>query len=65
LRGEFEKLVRKYEDKKQVELIEKVDPELIGGFILNVGDRKVDSSVRSKLKSLKVKFSQNPYIKEL
>ncbi|HET7178746.1 MAG TPA: ATP synthase F1 subunit delta [Chryseosolibacter sp.] len=65
LRGEFEKLVRKYEDKKQVELIEKVDPELIGGFILNVGDRQVDASVRSKLKSLKVKFSQNPYIKEL
>ena len=65
LRGEFEKLVRKYEGKKQVELVEKVDPGLIGGFVLNVGDRQVDASVRSKLKSLKVKFSQNPYIKEL
>jgi F-type H+-transporting ATPase subunit delta len=65
LRGEFEKLVRKYEGKNQVELVEKVDPGLIGGFVLNVGDRQVDASVRSKLKSLKVKFSQNPYIKEL
>jgi F-type H+-transporting ATPase subunit delta len=64
LRSEFETLVKKYSDKKQVELIEKVDPELIGGFVLNVGDRQIDASIRSKIKTLKVKFSQNPYIKE-
>lgn len=65
LRAEFEKLVQKYSDKKHIELIEKVDPDLIGGFVLNVGDRQVDASVQSKLKTLKLKFSQNPYIKEL
>ncbi len=65
LRAEFERLVKKYSDKKQIELLEKVDPELIGGFILNVGDRQVDASIRNKIKTLKVKFSQNPYIKEL
>ena len=65
LRGEIEKLVRKYSDKKQIELEEIVDPELIGGFILKVGDRQVDASIKSKLKTLKVNFSQNPYIKEL
>lgn len=65
MRGEFEKLVRQYSDKKQIELIEKVDPELIGGFVLNVGDRQVDASIRSKIKTLQVKFSQNSYIKEL
>jgi F-type H+-transporting ATPase subunit delta len=64
LRGDFESLVRKYSEKKQVELIEKVDPEMIGGFVLNVGDRQIDASIRNKLKALKVKFSQNPYIKE-
>jgi len=64
-RAEFEKLVRQYSDKKQVELVEKVDPDLIGGFVLNVGDRQVDASIKSKIKTLQVKFSENPYIKEL
>lgn len=65
IRAEFEGLVRHYSDKKKIELIEKVDPALIGGFVLNVGDRQVDASIRSKIKTLQVKFSQNPYIKEL
>jgi F-type H+-transporting ATPase subunit delta len=64
-RADFEKLVRSYSDKKEIELTERVDPELIGGFILNVGDRQVDASIKSKIKTLKVKFSENPYIKEL
>lgn len=64
LRSEFETLVKKYSDLKQVELIEKVDPEMIGGFVLNIGDRQIDASVKNKIKALKVKFSQNPYIKE-
>ena len=64
LRGEFEQMVKKLSNKKQVELAEKVDASLIGGFVLNVGDRQIDASIKSKLKSLKVEFSQNPYIKE-
>jgi F-type H+-transporting ATPase subunit delta len=64
LRGEFETLVKRYNDKKQVELIEKVDPEMIGGFVLNIGDRQIDASIKNKIKALKLKFSQNPYIKE-
>jgi F-type H+-transporting ATPase subunit delta len=64
LRAEFETLVKKYSELKQVELIEKVDPSMIGGFILKVGDRQIDASISNKLKALKVKFSQNPYIKE-
>jgi F-type H+-transporting ATPase subunit delta len=64
-RTEFEQLVKAYSEKKKIELIERVDPELIGGFILNVGDRQVDASIKNKIKTLKVKFSENPYIKEL
>lgn len=64
LRKEFEELVKKYSDKKQVELVEKVDPEMIGGFVLNVGDKQIDASIKNKLKALKLTFSQNPYIKE-
>ncbi len=64
-RAAFEKLVKEYSDKKQIELIEEVDPELVGGFVLNVGDRQVEASIRSKLKTLEVEFSENPYVKEL
>jgi F-type H+-transporting ATPase subunit delta len=64
LRAEFQTMVKKYSQRSEVELIEKVDPEMIGGFILNVGDRQVDASIKNKLKALKLEFSQNPYIKE-
>jgi len=65
LKGEIEGIVKKLSTKKQVELVEKIDKDLIGGFILNVGDRQIDASIKSKLKTLKVTFSENPYIKEI
>jgi F-type H+-transporting ATPase subunit delta len=65
LRASFQKLAKNYSDRKQIELIEHVDQEMIGGFILNVGDRQIDASIRNKIKALKVNFSQNPYIKEI
>jgi len=64
LRAEFEQMVKGLSEKKQVELIESVDPDMIGGFVLNIGDRQIDASIKNKLKALQVKFSQNPYIKE-
>lgn len=62
--AEIDGMVKKLSNKTQIELHQKVDESLIGGFILNVGDRQIDASVKSKLKSLKVKFQENPYIKE-
>ncbi|NLR89709.1 MULTISPECIES: ATP synthase F1 subunit delta [Flammeovirga] len=41
---------------KTVELEEKVDPSLIGGYILTVGDKQLDCSVKSQLQQLKVAF---------
>lgn len=64
LRLEFEKIVKQLSEKAEVELTEKVDKEMIGGFLLNVGDRQLDASIKNKLKALRVKFSHNPYIKE-
>ena len=64
LRGEIEKLVGQISDLNKVELVEKVDEGIIGGFVLKVGDRQIDDSIKTKLKALDVKFSQNPYIKE-
>lgn len=63
LRTEIEKVVKKISDVKHVEIEEKVDESLIGGFILNVGDRQIDSSIKSKLEKLKLKFTENPFIK--
>lgn len=64
LRAEIEQIVKKLSDKKEVEIEEKIDTGMIGGFVLNIGDRQIDTSIKNKLKTLKVKFSQNPYVKE-
>jgi len=37
---------------KQPELIEKVDPKLLGGMVVQIGDDKIDASVFSQLKTL-------------
>ncbi|WP_179415506.1 ATP synthase F1 subunit delta [Mucilaginibacter sp. E4BP6] len=44
--------------KGTVKLTAKVAPALIGGFILTVGDRQVDTSISSSLTKLKKEFSQ-------
>jgi F-type H+-transporting ATPase subunit delta len=36
----------------------KVDPSLIGGFVLTVGDRQVNTSIANALKKLKSEFAQ-------
>lgn len=48
-----------------IELVEKIDPEMIGGFVLKVDDNQIDTSVAGKLRNLKREFSNNPYIPEL
>jgi len=48
-----------------VELTEKVDKTMIGGFIIRVGDKQYDESVSRKLNSLRREFSRNPYISQL
>ena len=64
LRAEIEAVVKQLSNKTEIELTEKTDPNLIGGFVLNVGDRQIDASISSKLKHLKLKFSENQFIKE-
>lgn len=65
LRSEFREIIKKVADTTQVEMIEKVDPSLIGGFVLNVGDRQIDTSIKGKLQALELQFSKNPYVKEI
>ncbi|HLS31715.1 MAG TPA: ATP synthase F1 subunit delta [Flavobacteriaceae bacterium] len=42
-------------------LVQKVDSELLGGFLLRVGDLQYDASIAGRLNSLKQNFKQNIY----
>ena len=48
----------------EVELIEKTNDKLIGGFVLQVGDKRVDASIAKQVRKLALSFNENPYIKE-
>ncbi|SEJ31827.1 ATP synthase F1 subcomplex delta subunit [Cyclobacterium xiamenense] len=64
LRDSFIAIVKEYSGKDRVELIEKIDPNLIGGFVLNIEDRQLDESIKSKLQQLRLGFTQNLYEKK-
>lgn len=46
----------------EIELVEKVDPSLIGGFVLTMNDKQVDQSVKRKLNDLRKDFAGNAYV---
>jgi F-type H+-transporting ATPase subunit delta len=48
-----------------IELKEEVNPELIGGFVLQVEDKLVDASVRRDLNDVKAQFLKNIYVSQL
>lgn len=64
LRAQFSKIVEERTGKK-VELEEFVKEDLIGGYILRIGDMQIDSSVKTKLSNIKRSFSENHYIPKL
>jgi F-type H+-transporting ATPase subunit delta len=47
---------------KTVEMHEAVDPSIIGGGIIQVGDLQWDASLRNKLHVIRRTFAENPYI---
>jgi F-type H+-transporting ATPase subunit delta len=49
--------------KWEVELVEKIEPSIIGGFILEYSDKRIDTSISQKLNRLRREFKENPYIK--
>lgn len=64
IRKDIEAVAEKLSGRKKTELVEKIDPSLIGGFILNVGDQQIDTSISGKLRALRLKYSYNPYKRE-
>ncbi|MDB5263960.1 MAG: synthase subunit delta [Adhaeribacter sp.] len=53
------------ETGKTIQLRENVDPTLIGGMVLRIGDNQLDGSIRTNLRNLRNKFKENPYINKL
>lgn len=50
---------------EQIELNSQVDPNMIGGFILEVDDLVYDASLGHKLESLRREFVDNPYVSQI
>jgi F-type H+-transporting ATPase subunit delta len=50
--------------ESDVILEEKIDKDIIGGFIIRVGDKQIDASIARKLNNLKRGFKENPFVKE-
>ena len=57
LRAQFKDIVAKSTGKTVV-LEEKIDPTLIGGYLLRVNDRQFDASIKSNLNKLKLELTQ-------
>jgi len=50
---------------REIEMESKVDPSLIGGFVLETGDRILDASIRNELHEIKMQFLDNSYIQKI
>lgn len=50
---------------KEITLKNIVDPSIIGGFVLRVGDKQYDSSVSYRLQELLSQFEDNQYVSKL
>ena len=63
LRKEVLSFIKK-QGKENIELVEKVDASIVGGAIIKMGDKQLDTSVSSKIKLLKQTFNKNLYIQD-
>ena len=54
--------MKKSGDFQNVELEENIDPDLIGGFVLQVGDKLVDASISYDLRTIAKQFQNNDFI---
>ena len=46
----------------EVEIENKIDPSIVGGFIINVGDKELNASISSQLESLNRRLTSNKNI---
>ena len=63
LKKEVISLIKSRAEKK-VELIEKVDPNILGGIIVRMGDKQLDLSVSKSIHKLRQVFNKNLHMQE-
>lgn len=49
--------------KGNIQIVNKIDESIIGGFIIRRGDYEYDASIKTKLKNLSKIFTENLYVK--
>jgi F-type H+-transporting ATPase subunit delta len=54
--------VKKTSNLQNIELEEHIDPNIIGGFVLQAGDKLVDASIAYDLKNISRQFQNNDFI---
>ena len=54
--------IRSTSDMQNIELETSVNPDLIGGFTLQAGDKLVDASIASNLKDIARQFENNDFL---
>lgn len=50
---------------EKVEIHTEIDPELLGGFVIEFDNKRYDASVKSKLDALKKEFVGNQYVSQI
>lgn len=61
-RGKLTSLLEKM-TSREIELIEEVKAELLGGFVITVNDVQYDISIANRIQQLRKEFDKNLYIK--
>ena len=56
------KLVDSTATGSNIEMQTKVDPEIMGGFVLEFEDKRYDASIAHKLEQLRKQFTKNEYV---
>ncbi|HVG11775.1 MAG TPA: ATP synthase F1 subunit delta [Flavisolibacter sp.] len=62
VKAELVAQVRSTSEMQDIELEAKVDESLIGGFVLQVGDKMVDASISYDLKEVAKQFENNDFV---
>jgi len=62
LKNEIINQVKKSGGFDNLELLETVDPNIIGGFVLQAGDKLIDASIAYDLRNISRQFENNDFI---